>query len=60
MEKRNVFDFEKENYNLADAIELIRTDPMHAMWFIDKLTDYDIARVVVKEWDRVMENKHEK
>lgn len=54
------FDFENENYNLADAIELIRTDSAHAMWFVDKLTDYDIARVVAKEWDEVMENKHEK
>lgn len=60
MEKKNVFDFENENYNLADAIELIRTDSAHAMWLVDKLTDYDIARVVAKEWNEVMESKYEK
>lgn len=60
MEKKNVFDFKNESYNLSDAIELIRTDSVHAMWFVDKLTDYDIARVVAKEWNKIMESEHEK
>lgn len=69
MEKRNVFDFENENYSLTEAVENVRENPEYTMWFVDKLTDYDIARVIVKEWDRamtvkkwdkLMEGKHEK
>ena len=60
MEKKNVFDFENENYSLTKSVEDVRENPEYAMWFVDKLTDYDIARVVLKEWVRVMENKYEK
>ena len=60
MGKKNVFDFENENYSLTEAIKDVRENPEYAMWFVDKLTDYDIARVIVKEWDKVMESKHEK
>lgn len=60
MEKRNVFDFENENYSLAEAIELVRTNPAYALWFTEQLSNYDIARVIVKAWDKVMENKYEK
>lgn len=59
MEKKNVFDFENENYSLTKSVEDVRENPEYAMWFVDKLTDYDIARVIVKEWDKVMESKHE-
>lgn len=60
MEKRNVFDFENENYSLAEAVDNVRESPEYAMWFVDKLTDYDIARVIVKECDKVRGSKHEK
>lgn len=60
MEKKDVFDFENENYSLEEAVENVRENPEYAMWFVGKLTDYDIARVIVKEWDKAMENKYEK
>lgn len=60
MEKKNVFDFENKNYSLAEAVENVRENPEYAMWFVGKLTDYDIARVIVKEWSTAMENKYEK
>lgn len=59
MEKKNVFDFENENYSLTKSVEDVRENPEYAMWFVDKLTDYDIARVIVKECDKVMRSKHE-
>lgn len=60
MEKKNVFDFENENYSLTKAIELVRTNPTYALWFTEQLSDYDIARVILKAWDKAMENKYEK
>lgn len=59
MEKKNVFDFENENYSLTKSVEDVRENPEYAMWFVDKLTDYDIARVIVKECYKVRGSKHE-
>ena len=60
MKNVKVFDFENENYNLAEAIERVKMSPDHALWFVNKLTDYDIARVIARAWDATMETKYEK
>lgn len=54
---KTLFDFKNKDYNVREAIKKIRTNPKCALWFIDKLSDYDIAKVFVKEWDRAMSEK---
>ena len=48
------FDFANKNYNTQEMIKKFRTDPNYALWLVDRLSDYEIAKVFIMEWNDTM------
>lgn len=52
-----MFDFEKENYSIQEAVHDAKTKPEVALWFTNHIKDSDLARIFVREWYYKMDEK---
>lgn len=57
--KKELIDFKNKDFNLVDMVEKFRINSEYALWLVSKMSDYDIIKIFVGEWDKSMERTKE-
>ena len=52
-----MFNEDDKSYRISDAVRDAKTKPEVALWFTNQITDFDLARIYVREWLYKMEEK---
>lgn len=52
-----MFDFKNKSYDIKDVVNDAKTKGDVALWFTNHIKDSDLARIFVKEWCCVMDEK---
>lgn len=51
------YDFENKNYDVKQAVEDARTKPEVALWFTNRISDFELTKVFTRAWCEAMEKK---
>ena len=51
------YDFKNEDYSVEEFVNDARTDSDTALWVTNNMTDYELIKIFVMEWDKAMEEK---
>ena len=51
------YDFESKNYDVRQAVEDARTKPEVALWFTNRIGDFELTKVFTRAWCEAMEKK---
>ena len=51
------YDFKNEDYSVEEFVNDARTDGDTALWVTNNMTNYELIKMFVVEWDRAMEEK---
>ena len=51
------YDFKNEDYGVEEFVNDARTDGETALWVTNNMTNYELIKMFVVEWDKAMEEK---
>ena len=51
------YDFKNKDYGVEEFVKDARTDGDTALWVTNNMTNYELIKMFVVEWDRAMEEK---
>ena len=51
------YDFENKNYDVRQAVEDAKTNPEVALWFTNRISDFELTKVFTQAWCEAMEKK---
>ena len=51
------YDFKNKDYSVEKFVNDARTDGDTALWVTNNMTDYELIKMFVVEWDRAMWDK---
>ena len=51
------YDFENKNYDVRQAVEDAKTKPEVALWFTNRIRDFELTKVFTRAWCEAMEKK---
>ena len=51
------YDFKNKSYNVKQAVEDAKTNPEVALWFTNRIGDFELTKVFTRAWCEAMEKK---
>ena len=51
------YDFKNGSYDVRQAVEDAKTNPEVALWFTNRISDFELTKVFTQAWCEAMEKK---
>ena len=51
------YDFKNKDYSVEEFVNDARTDGDTALWVTNNMTNYELMKIFIVEWDKVMEEE---